>query len=790
MSNYALNKLVVALLFTLLSTLGLNGMGSRNLKCLENSQEDNIEKTVDQFSIIPKPTSIVYSNQYFTFNKETQICFNSESISKEAFFFQEKLEGISNCKIKMPAISDKKNIEGNVIRLTISPKGDLEENQESYRINIAENEIEILAPSPKGIFYGIQSLLQILPTTFLKSVKIKSVKIKTAIINDEPYFPWRGLLLDCCRHFMEKDFVKRYIDLLAFYKMNTLHWHLTEDQGWRIEIDQYPKLTEIAAWRIEKDGSRYGGFYSKEDIREIVAYAESNHINIIPEIELPGHSQAALAAYPEFSCTGGPFKVETEWGVFREIYCAGNEATFMFLENVIDEVLELFPSKYIHIGGDEAPKYRWENCSKCQNRIKKENLKDEHELQSYFIKRIAQYLESKDRILVGWDEILEGGLAENAMIQSWRGFDGATEAANHDHYAVVSPTSHAYFDYDLKAIDLEKVYSFDPIPKDLNPGKEKYILGGECNMWSERAPQEKVDSKVFPRILAMSEVLWSYPHKQKKESINQAIDNGNGFDEFHQRVQNHYPILDEMKVDYGLEKTPISLTNQLKAEKKSIQCKLTPANEQLKLFYTMDGTEPNIYSLPYQDEILIDQSLTIKARAFKGEEALGKVTIQKFHLHNNLGQSVEYKFQYSPFYTGGGISGLSNGLKGGLDFRDGNWQGFQFDNVHVTTDLGSVKSINKVTSSYYQYNNSWIFLPTEVIYQISSDGITFTNLATIKNETDPKTRGKFIQDFVAEFTDVKARYVRLVAKNIQNCPDWHEAAGSKAWLFIDEIGIE
>ena len=308
---------------------------------------------------------------------------------------------------------------------------------------------------------------------------------------------------------MEKDFVKRYIDLLALYKMNVLHWHLTEDQGWRIAIDKYPKLTEVGAWRDDGQGGKYGGFYTKEDIREVIEYATERGITVVPEIELPGHSQAALAAYPQFSCTGGPFEVETEWGVFKEIYCAGNDSTFIFLEDVLSEVMELFPSEYIHIGGDEVPKYRWEHCEKCQRRIHIEGLYDEHELQSYFISRIGNFLATKERKMIGWDEILEGGLPEGATVQSWRGFDGAKTAVLSGHQAIVSPTSHAYFDYGLNDIDLEKVYEFNPIPEGISQKEEILVLGGECNMWSERAPQHKVDSKVFPRMIAMSEVLWS-----------------------------------------------------------------------------------------------------------------------------------------------------------------------------------------------------------------------------------------------------------------------------------------
>jgi hexosaminidase len=363
------------------------------------------------------------------------------------------------------------------------------------------------------------------------------------------------MLLDCGRHFMTKDFVKRYIDLLAYHKLNVLHWHLTEDQGWRIEIKKYPKLTEIGAWRqATRDdeqprdaAGRYGGFYTQDDIREIVAYAKSRFVTIVPEIEMPGHCQAALASYPELSCTGGPFQVGTEWGVYDDVYCAGNDHTFEFLQDVLTEVLDLFSSQFIHIGGDEVPKTRWKACPKCQARIKAEGLKDEAELQSYFVRRIERFLASKGRRLVGWDEILEGGLAPNATVQSWRGMGGAIAAATAGHDVVSSPTSHCYLDYPqfpvvstqpVTVITLDKIYSFEPTPAELNAEQAKHILGAEGNMWTERAPQDRVDYLVFPRLCALAEVTWS-----PKELRN--------WDDFATRMKAHYQRLDALGVRYA-----------------------------------------------------------------------------------------------------------------------------------------------------------------------------------------------------------------------------------------------
>jgi hexosaminidase len=371
---------------------------------------------------------------------------------------------------------------------------------------------------------------------------------------------------------MDVSFVKRYIDLLSFLKMNVLHWHLVDDQGWRIEIKKYPKLTEIGAYR-----EGYGGFYSQEEVREIVAYSKTKFVQIIPEIEMPGHCVSSLASYPHLSCfPDQKYKVETEWGIFKDVYCAGNESTFEFLEDVLKEVMELFDGPLIHLGGDECPKENWKKCVSCQKRIIEEKLKNEDELQHYFMKRMCLFLQKYNKTVIGWDEILEGGetlsFSENVIVQSWRGMSGALEASQKKISSIVSPTSHCYFDYGLDAIDLKKVYSFNPIP---NEEMIDFVLGGECNMWSERAPQELVDSKVFPRILAMSEVLWSKAEKNYKN--------------FHDRVERFYKILDKLVVEYGDESVPIQMEVSSTIEDNELlsTVKLIPGGKFFELFYSL-----------------------------------------------------------------------------------------------------------------------------------------------------------------------------------------------------------
>ena len=390
-------------------------------------------------------------------------------------------------------------------------------NDEAYRIVSDENGITV--------FHGAEGDHRAQSTLGQLGMLGNVVALPWGEISDEPVFAHRGVLMDVCRHFFTVDEVKRQLDIMAVYKFNVLHWHLTEDQGWRIAMDAYPKLAEEAAYRSHSD-SVYGGFYTREDLVEVVAYAAGYGIEVIPEIELPGHSQAALAAYPHLGCTGEPVSVATEWGVFKDIYCAGNEQTFEFLEDVLDYVCEIFPSKYIHIGGDEAPKYRWEQCPKCQQRMKEEGLLDEEALQGWFNTRIENYLAAKGKQIIGWDEILEGGLSPNATVQSWRGFEGAQHAAEQGHDAIVSPTSHAYFDYPVSSIDVPKVYDFNLYPEKLDRFTfGHHIIGGECNLWSERIPDtETLDRRFLPRGIAMSEVLWSHPAERDYDAFWQRLE--------------------------------------------------------------------------------------------------------------------------------------------------------------------------------------------------------------------------------------------------------------------------
>ncbi len=506
--------------------------------------------SAQQISIIPKPAEMHLKDGNFTLNATSSINYdtNNIEISRIAQFFNDYLETVYGFEAT-------ENADGNSISFKIISSLDL--GKEGYLLKVETDAIVITASSANGLFYGLQSLKQLLPVEATNT----SLAIPCLDIKDQPRFAWRGNMLDVARHFFPVSFIKKYIDILAMYKINTFHWHLTEDQGWRIEIKKYPLLTEISHWREETmvdhynsgkgmDGIGYGGFYTQDQCREIVRYAAERYITVVPEIEMPGHSMAVLAAYPNLGCTGGPYEVTGVWGVHKDVYCAGKEETFEFLQNVLDEVLDIFPSEFIHIGGDECPKDAWKQCDACQKRIKENGLEDEHELQSWFITRMDKYLSSKGRRLIGWDEILEGGLAPEATVMSWRGEKGGIEAAKQKHEVVMSPNSHMYIDhYQSRDKDKEplaiggflpvqKVYSYEPIPEALNAEEAKYVLGVQTNLWTEYvATTKKAEYMLLPRLQAQAEVAWT-PKKLKD------------FKDFEKRLETDYLRLDKLGINY------------------------------------------------------------------------------------------------------------------------------------------------------------------------------------------------------------------------------------------------
>ncbi len=480
-----------------------------------------------EVNIIPQPETVTNLEGTFTLNTATKILINNESeemknIASYLSLHTEMFYGISNTEV-----SYSETLLGNSVFIKLDPT--LNSGKEGYHLIVDSKGITLEASAPNGLFYGIQTIIQLMPAG---KQKVSEVVLPSIEITDAPRFSWRGLHLDVGRHFMPKEFVLKFIDYMAMHKFNTFHWHLTEDQGWRIEIKKYPKLTEVGSKRKETlvghaeaskvyDGIPYGGFYTQEEVKEIVNYAAKRYITVVPEIEMPGHALAALASYPALGCTGGSYEVGTRWGIFDDVFCAGNDATFAFLQDVMDEIIPLFPGEYFHIGGDECPKKRWEKCPLCQKRMRDNGLKNEQELQSYFVQRIEKYLNGKGKRMIGWDEILDGGLSPNATVMSWRGEEGGIAAAKQKHFVVMAPWNYCYFclyQSDPKTeplaiggdLSLEKVYSYEPIPSTLSEADSKFILGAQGNVWTEymKTP-EMVEYMTYPRAAALSEVVWS-----------------------------------------------------------------------------------------------------------------------------------------------------------------------------------------------------------------------------------------------------------------------------------------
>ncbi len=671
---------------------------------------------------------------------------------------------------------------------------------ESYRLVISADGLELSATSRTGLFRGTQTVRQLMDAA--------GETIPCGVIEDWPGFRWRGMLLDCGRHYMPMDVIRETIDQLAYHKFNVLHWHLTEDQGWRLEVPGYPRLTEVGSWRQKPDGSQYGGYYTSEQVRAIVAYAAERFITVVPEIELPGHSVAALAAYPEFSCKGQPLEVETQWGIFKDVYCAGNDSTFLFLEDVLTRTMDLFPSRYIHIGGDECPKDRWQSCRKCQQRMVDENLSDEHELQSWFIRRIEKFLVNKKRRLIGWDEILEGGLAPSATVQSWRGLDGAVMAAKQGHDAIVSPTSHCYFDADVGKLDLRQVYTFNPRPEMLSAAESEHILGGEMNLWSEYIPPDRLQKMLFPRMTAMAECLWTdVEHRD--------------YLEFLARLNPHMEVLKAAGISSGPIDRPVEVESvfneatgatvlqvsldpelvaalsghDLQLRQRIISRTEVPGFGPHMLVEDMNLPPVQISDPQVPENLRIEvlgsdiHSSLVAIQLFLDGNSYGTPATVETCEHLALGCQPNFTSPASSRYSGGGSLGLVNGLHGTLDFHDGFWSGYEGVDLNATLDLGGPKRINHLSIRFYQKATVWIFMPQTVEFQVSDDGLNWLSMGKIVHKIPLSSQDTIIHDFVLEDLALHARYVRVIGKTLGICPDWHPGSGRPCWLFADEIVV-
>ncbi len=747
-------------------------------------------------SIIPQPVSIKGEKGEFTIDPNTILVYNDDSLSWLASYASNLWKQYLGYPLQQSMRP--KEQTSNYISIKINSKTDDIIGDEGYTLEIKSDRVSIAANSMAGALYGVQTFYQLLSTNPKGIIPCLS-------ITDYPRFAYRGMHLDVARHFHPVDFIYKMIDHMAIHKLNTFHWHLIDDQGWRLEIKKHPKLTEIGAWRADLSDrhwnnrpleaakgkpTTYGGFYTQDEVKAVVAYAAERNITVMPEIEMPAHVMSALAAYPELSCTGENLGVPPGgvWPI-THIYCAGNEETFTFIEEVLTEVIELFPSEFIHIGGDEAFKSEWEKCPKCQQRIKDEGLKDENELQSYFIKRIENFLNEHDRTIVGWDEILEGGLAPNAVVMSWRGEEGGIEAARMGNRAIMTPGSHCYFDhyqgdpaFEPLAFGglttLKKVYGYEPIPAELSPDEGKLILGAQANLWSEYLPTpQQVEYMAFPRLAALAEVLWSPKDKR----------NWAGFME---RMVHQYQRYQNSDINYSLSAYQVNITQNLDTTKNAIVVTLSTDVINPTIRYTLDGSDPNSTSKIYKNPILISSSTTLKSGVFNGDRSLGKIRTNHYSIHKAFTKSVELKYPNSKRFDGGGKYSLVNGIMGSSSFSDGNWNGFLGSDMVATIDLGKPQNIERITVDALQDVSSWIFLPTKAVFEVSKDGKQFAPIHVIEDNISSDKGEKITKLFEARASLNEITHIRVSLTNRGKCPQGHSGEGKPAFMFVSEISVE
>lgn len=772
----------------ILSKLNLLGWSLAGLLMTACSNQPT---TVANYEVVPMPLEINTTQQAsFLLKSGVTVYYpaGNEKMQRNAEFLASYVKAQTGIELQVQAGEGGKG--GIVLQLGLA-----NDNPEAYQLKVDASQVVISSPSEAGVFYGIQTLRKAVDVAEGSNVELPAVEI-----NDQPRFGYRGMMLDVGRHFFSMDEIKTYIDMMALHNINRFHWHLSEDQGWRIEIKKYPKLTEIGSMRKETvighnsgkyDGKPYGGFYTQEQAKEIVAYAAERYITVIPEIDLPGHMQAVLAAYPELGCTGGPYEVWTQWGVSDNVLCAGNDQTIQFIKDVLAEIVEIFPSEYIHVGGDECPKVKWSTCPKCQARIKALGLKSdnkhtkEERLQSYVIHEAEEFLNSKGRKMIGWDETLEGGLAPNATVMSWRGEAGGIEAAKQHHDVVMTPNTYLYFDYyqskDTETepmaiggyLPIERVYSYEPMPKSLSPEEQKYIVGVQANLWTEYIPDFKqVQYMVLPRMAALSESQWCAPEKKNYEAFLQRVS----------RLVNIYAkngwnyathIFDVM-----LDLKPNTETGTLDAVARTI--------DNAPIYYTLDGSEPTTASEKYTDVIKIDKPCTLRTVAIRPSGS-SKITKDEISFSKSSMKPITMLQPINKQYEFSGATVLVDGMTGNMNYKTGRWIAFYTNDLEAVIDLKEATEISSMTLHTCVEKGDWIFDTRGITVSVSDDNQTFKEVASeaypAMKESDPNQ----IYTHELKFDPVKTRYVKVKALSEQKIPSWHGGKGNPGFLFVDEI---
>lgn len=763
--------------------------------CLAAGLLASCQSSVEQadYQVIPMPHEIVAAQgSPFVLKSGVKILYpeGNAQMQRNAELLAEYLKTATGKDFAVEAGTEGKNAI--VLALGVDNK-----NPEAYELKVAGEGVTVKGATEAGVFYGIQTLRKSLPVAVGANISLPAVDIK-----DAPRFAYRGAHFDTSRHFFTVDEVKTYIDMLALHNMNRMHWHFTEDQGWRIEIKKYPKLTEIGSKRSETvigknsgkyDGVPHEGFYTQEEAKEIVKYAAERFITVIPEIDIPGHMQAALASYPELGCTGGPYEVWKMWGVSEDVLCIGNDQSLKFLEDVFAELIEIFPSEYIHIGGDECPKVRWAQCPKCQARIKQLGLKSdakhtkEERLQSYVISHVEKFLNEHGRQIIGWDEILEGGLAPNATVMSWRGEGGGIEAAKQHHDVIMTPNTYLYFDYyQSKDTDneplaiggylpVERVYSYEPMPKSLTPDEQKYIKGVQANLWTEYIPTfSHAQYMVLPRWAALAEVQWSAP--EKKDYAN-----------FLSRLPRLIQWYDAEGYNYAKHVFDVTAEFTPNTTDGTLDITLNTLDDA-PIHYTLDGSEPTAASPRAEGVVKVKENAVFSAKALR-PTGDSRVLTEKICFSKSSMKPIVANQPVNNQYKFKGESTLVDGLKGNGNYKTGRWIAFFKNDMDVTIDLQQSTEISSVALSTCVEKGDWVFDARGLTVEVSADGKNFTKVASESYPVMKEDDKNGVYHHELTFDPVQARYVRVIAPTEQSMPAWHGGKGSPAFLFVDEIEI-
>ena len=752
------------------------------------------EKTEANYQVIPAPQEVMMADAgEFTLGNSVKIIYpeGNEAMHRNAEYLAGYLKKATGKIYQTQAGGEGK---GNILLQLTSEAG----KPEAYQLKVNAGGVVISGTSEAGVFYGIQTLRKAIPVAENSTPVLPNVEIK-----DAPRFDYRGVHFDVSRHFFTVDEVKCFIDMMTLHNMNRLHWHITDDQGWRIEIKKYPELTSIGANRKETvighnsgkyDGKPYGGFYTQEEAKEIVDYAAKRYITVIPEIDLPGHMQAALAAYPHLGCTGGPYDVWTIWGVSDNVLCAGNDSVLTFIDDVLTEIMDIFPSEYIHIGGDECPKVKWELCPKCQARIKALGIKSdakhskEEYLQSFIINHGEKFLNAHGRQIIGWDETLEGGLAPNATVMSWRGESGGIEAARQHHDVIMTPNTYLYFDYyqtkdtenEPEAIGgylpMERVYSYEPMPKSLTPEEQKYIKGVQANHWTEYMTTfSQVQYMALPRWAALCEIQWSQPDKKDYQN-------------FLSRLPQLIEWYQAEGYNYAKHVFDVTADFQANVQTSTVDVRMKTI-DNTPIHYTLDGTEPTAAS-PIVDSVLsINENCMLQAIAIR-PTGNSRILSEKIAFCKSTCKPIVANQPVNKQYEFKGVSTLTDGLKGNGNYKTGRWIAFYRNDMDVTIDLQQPTEISSVTFSTCVEKGDWVFDVRGITIEVSDDGKNFTKVFSEEYPEMKETDRNGLYEHKQTFEPVKTRYVHIVGLSEHSIPAWHGGKGNSGFLFVDEIVID